>query len=56
MDLDPRPDQAIFVTDHQEANKKLPVTKEKLYYFLLSEGTFALLFKDKNSKRSHKTI
>jgi hypothetical protein len=34
------PDPAIFVTDLQDASKKL-----------IFEGTFTLFFKDKNSKR-----
>ncbi len=47
MDLDPvaDPDPAIFVIDLQDANKKL-----------LFNCTFTSLFKDKKSKRSHKSV
>jgi hypothetical protein len=38
------PDPAIFVIDLQDANK------------LLFEGAFTSFFKDKKSKRSHKTV
>jgi hypothetical protein len=31
--MDPDPDPAIFITDHQEANKKLDFLK-KFFYFL----------------------
>jgi hypothetical protein len=52
MDPDPGadPDPAIFIIDLQEANKKL------IFCILLFEGTFPSFFKDKKSKRSHKTI
>jgi hypothetical protein len=46
------PDPAIFITDLQEANKKL----KKFFCILLFEGTFPSFFKDKKSKRSHKTV
>jgi hypothetical protein len=54
MDPDPDsdPDSAIFVIDLQDANKKLI----KLFCLLLFEGTFASFFKNKKSKRSHKTV
>ncbi len=58
MDPDPNPDSdldpAIFVNDLQEANKKLIL--KKLFCLLLFESIFTLFFKDKKSKRSHKTI
>jgi hypothetical protein len=47
MDLDP----AIFVIDLQDANKKLFFSSKFLF-----EGTFTSFFKDKKSKRSHKTV
>jgi hypothetical protein len=51
---DSAPDPAIFVTDPQDANKK------QIFYFkffcLLFEGIFTSFFKDKKSKRSHKTV
>jgi hypothetical protein len=47
------PDPAIFVLDFQGANKKLI---KKFFCSLLSEGTFTSFFKDKMSKRSHKTV
>jgi hypothetical protein len=55
MDPDPDsdPDPAIFVIDCQDANKKM---KKKFFCLLLFEGTFTSFFKDKKSKRSHKTV
>jgi hypothetical protein len=61
MDPDPRihvsdlvdPDPAIFIIDLQYANKKL-IKKKKFFCILLFEGTS--FFKDKKSKRSHKTV
>ena len=50
-DLDP----AIFVIDFQDANKKLIFLK-KFSCLLLFEGTFTSFFKDKKSKRSHKSV
>jgi hypothetical protein len=50
MDPDPDADPAIFVTDLQDANKKL--IKKKFFCSLLFEGTFTSFFKDKKSKRS----
>ncbi len=57
MDLDPDsdPDPAIFVIDLQDANKKI-INKIKFFCLLLFEGTFTSVFKDKKSKRSHKTL
>jgi hypothetical protein len=46
--MDPDPDPAIFVTDLQDANKKL--IKKKFFCLLLFEGTFPLFFKDKSQK------
>jgi hypothetical protein len=56
MDPDPDldPDHAIFVIDLQDANKNQ--LKKKIFCLLLFEGTFTLFFKDKKSKRSHKTV
>ncbi len=45
------PDPAIFVIDLQDANKKTFFS-----CLLLFEGTFKSFFKDKKSKRSHKTV
>jgi hypothetical protein len=53
-DPDSDPDPASFVIDLQDANKKL--IKKKNFYLLRFEGTFTSLFKDKKSKRSHKTV
>ncbi len=50
MDRDP----AIFITDLQDANKKL--IEKKFFCILLFECTCTLFFKDKKSKRSHKTV
>jgi hypothetical protein len=47
--MDPDPDPAIVVFDLQDANLK------KNFCLSLFEGTFASFFKDKKSKRSHKT-
>jgi hypothetical protein len=55
MDPDSDLDPAIFVTDHQDANKKQIFLKE-FFCLLLFEGTFTSLFKDKKSKRNHKTV
>ena len=67
-DSDLDPDPAIFVIDLQEAQvlrafgipqndlqeaKKLIIKK---FCLLLFEGTFTSFFKDKKSKRSHKTV
>ncbi len=54
MDLDPDPDPAIFVIDLRDDNKKLILTK--IFCFLLFEGTFSSFFKDKKSKRGHRTV
>jgi hypothetical protein len=48
------PDPSIFIIDLQDANKKLIFLK-KISCVLLFEGTFTSFFKDKKSKRSHKT-
>jgi hypothetical protein len=45
--MDPEPDHAILVIDHQDANKKLFIPK--FFCLLLFEGTFTSLFKDKKS-------
>ncbi len=50
--VDPDP---IFVIELQDANKKLPYFF-KFFCLLLFEGTFTSFFKDKKSKRSHKTL
>jgi hypothetical protein len=52
MDLDPDP--SISIIDLQDANKKLIL--KKVSGILLFKGTFTSFFKDKKSKRSHKTI
>jgi hypothetical protein len=51
---DSDPDPAVFAIDLQDANKKL--TKIFFFCLLLFEGTFTSFFKDKNSKRSNKTV
>jgi hypothetical protein len=53
-DPDWDPDHAIFIIDLQDANKELIV--KKFFCLLLIEGTFSSFFKDKKSKRSHKTV
>jgi hypothetical protein len=58
MDPDPNadPDPSIFIIDLQDANKKQIKKKIFLHTVLLFEGTFTSFFKDKKSKRSHKTV
>jgi hypothetical protein len=51
MDLDPDP--ALFVIDLEDANKQQIFSK--FFCLVLFEGTFTSFFKDKKSKRSHKT-
>ena len=57
--MDPDPDSdlypSIFIIDLQDANKKL-ISLKKFFCLLLFEGTFTSFFKDKKSKRSHKTV
>ena len=55
MDPDADPDPSIFIIDLQDANKKL-MFFFKFSCILLFEGTFTSFFKDKKSKRSHKTV
>jgi hypothetical protein len=53
--MDPAdPDPSIFITDLQDANKKL--IKKKFFCILLSEDIFTKFFKGKKSIRSHKTV
>jgi hypothetical protein len=60
--MDPDPDSdpyrdtdpAIFVIDLQDANQNY--LKKKFFCLFLIEGTFTSFFKDKKSKRSHKTV
>jgi hypothetical protein len=54
-DPDADPDPSIFIIDLQDANKKLNTFK-KFFCIVLFEGTFTSFFKDKKSKRSHKTV
>jgi hypothetical protein len=53
-DTDADPDPSFFIIDLQDSKKKL-ITK-KFFCILLFEGTFTSFFKDKKSKRSHKTV
>jgi hypothetical protein len=55
LDPDADPDPAIFIIDRQDANKKL-VFLIQFFCILLFAGTFTSFFKDKKSKRSHKTV
>jgi hypothetical protein len=52
MDTNAYPDPAIYIMDLQEANKILIFVK-KFFCLLLFIPSF---FKDKKSKRSHKTV
>jgi hypothetical protein len=56
MDPDSDSDPAIFVNDLQDANKMKKLIKKKDFCLLLFEGTFTSIFKDKKSKRRHKTV
>ncbi len=49
-DLDP----AIFIIDPQDAN--ITLIQKKVFCIFFLEGTFTSFFKDKKSKRSHKTV
>jgi hypothetical protein len=53
-DADADADPAIFIIDLQDANQKR--IKKKVFLFIIFEGSFTSFFKDKKSKRSHKTI
>jgi hypothetical protein len=53
--MDPDPDPTIFVIDLHGANKK-QIFFLKLFCLLLFEGIFTSFFKDKKSKRCHKTV
>jgi hypothetical protein len=55
LTIDPDPDPAIFVNNLQDGNKKLIFLK-KVFSLLLYEGKFSSFFKNKKSKRSHKTV
>jgi hypothetical protein len=50
MDQDP----SIFIIDLQDAKKK-QIFLTMFFCILLFDGTFTSFFKDKKSKRSHKT-
>jgi hypothetical protein len=47
--MDPDPDPAIFVSDLQDASKKL-IFYHNIFCSLLFEATFTSFFKDKKSK------
>jgi hypothetical protein len=49
--MDPNPD--IFFIDLQDVKKFF---SSKLFCLFLFEGTFTPFFKDKKSKRNHKTV
>jgi hypothetical protein len=53
-DSDPDLGPSIFITDLQDANKKL-IFKKNFGIFRF-EGTFTSFFKGKKSRRSHKTV
>jgi hypothetical protein len=48
------PDPSVFITDLQDANKKLILKKVFLYITFLRY--LYIIFKDKKSKRCHKTV
>ncbi len=53
MDPDSDPDPAIFVIDLQDANKNKLIYNFSVYYFF---KVHVHNFKDKKSKRNHKTV
>ncbi len=56
MNPDPDPGPAIFDIDLQDANKKLILFSLNFSAYFFFECTFKTFFKDKKSKRSHKTV
>jgi hypothetical protein len=50
------PDPAIFVIDHQDANKNIFLLKSISAHYVLFEGTFPSFFQEQKSKRSYKTV
>jgi hypothetical protein len=51
------PDSSIFIIDLQDANKKRIFLKQFFCIVLFDgTGTFTSFFKDKKSKRIHKTV
>ncbi len=55
MDPDADPDPAIFVTDHQDSNKKTNIFL-RVFLLLTFWRYIYIIFKDKKSKRSHKAV
>jgi hypothetical protein len=53
MDRDSGLEPAIFINDLKDANKKL---FENFFPILHFKDTFISFFKDKKSRRSHKTV
>jgi hypothetical protein len=53
-DSEADPDPALFVIDLQDEQKAN--LKKMFFCLLLFEGTITSFFKDKKSKRSHKTV
>jgi hypothetical protein len=53
--MDPDPEPSIFIIDLQDAMQQKLILK-KFSFILLFEGTFTSFFKNKKSKRSHKTV
>jgi hypothetical protein len=55
MDPVPHLDPAIFVINLPDANRKL-IFLQKVFLLITFEGIFISFFKDKKSKRSHRTV
>jgi hypothetical protein len=51
--MDPEQDPAVFIFDFQDDDKNF---LKQFFCILLFEGAFTSFFKDKKSKRSHKTV
>jgi hypothetical protein len=52
--MDADPDPSIFITDLQDANKKL--FKKKVFLYITFLRYLYIIFKDKKSKICHKTV
>ncbi len=55
-DADMDPDPSILIINLQDANNKNCFLTSFSAYYILLEGTFTSFFKDKKSKRIHKTV
>ncbi len=56
MDPDRDSDPGLLFFFHWPSRRREKTNLKKVFCLLLFEGTFTLFFKDKKSKRSHKTV